>query len=1324
MAQHFFASDLQINQNQLLAARLDARTSLPPTPKAGQIFYVSSGISGYDGMPITGRVGLVLSDGATTLDAFRFLGGLNQNETVVGLWTFSPSQSGLTSVGPNTTPPVPGDPQSIGTLKPFIISGQSALYTGYTLNPDTDGVGDLAQPGSGLKRYVPNWTQHLNADLLDGYHATVSVTAYGIPVRVASGHIRVPLDPTQPDHATSKQYVDNSRGGIRVRTPVDYRTTAPLPAYIALTNAGVTTWTRDGNGALSVDGATPLIGDRIMVAEEADPTTNWIFEVIDAGSGSSPWILSRVSDGVTTTEDPDGLGAYDYGDYFVVNGGTSHGGKSYVMSGVPTGGATDAAPGDEVFFNLFQVSQPIQAGRGITLADARVHFWKASYSSSELNTIPYLASNTNGSSALSSIGLYGASGTYSLKSAVANRVPKRASDVGAVFQDSLLVENASNLYSASALGLGSTTNPWSSLWVTGTAAAGKLTHVTGYYGGTTQLLTRTWANLLTDLTADLSLSSYVPTSRTLQFTSPDSSISIGSTTAQDLTANRSWTLQANWAQRTLTLASVANHLTFSATEGGSYTASLGLDLGSNRTWWIKLPQNLHTAASPTFASVTLNPGTAAAALPASVAVKVAGSDEIRLRSWASFVADVQEDLVMSADQVALTTGAVGFGSATGKLKGDTSKLFFNETDTRLGIGTASPGTALDVHGTGVARLNSASPRLIFNDTDAASNIKRLDLSYGSGSFQMTALNDSDVAVATALSFTASSSAITLMQLQANGIILAGTTYVNGRLGVGVGTPLARLHLGSGSTTLAPIQFHATINSLLTTPTAGALETDHATDTPRGRLYFTDGTATRRGLAYTDDVNFTNDPSAQIGGGLLFPGTGAASLCQADTTEVLGTGPWSVWVRCRVRTENNASGTYPTLFSLHSATTPDATIIFAYLTSDGNMGVNTRQGEPANDADVSFSGFRPVYAGKIIDFVVTKDASGIKVYVNGVRLTPTGGAAETDAKWQRDLTAAASFRIGGYSGATNSTYDDAIYRAVLYNRTLSAADVLRITRQGLDPADHWGSNVNMISNLSRNSVFTGANSTDTDWSKGAVDTLAVDTVNDRLVYTAGTEVKYVGLTLPNLTDSTLRYNRRYRWTFDVISNTSSAAASSSIGGSNEPTAAALIPAGGTGTISAEFIPRTTGGNGFLLYGWSNAAVVTFDNVVVQRIGALVDLDFSVGVGKVIPDRSGRFPATVTGTALHLVPRTVGSGTGTYFGVRKYVATISAKDNDTVDVVHNLETQAVTTAVWSATHQLVEVGITRKTGNESNAITLAFGLFGQPSSPINFTVVITG
>ena len=84
---------------------------------------------------------------------------------------------------------------------------------------------------------------------------------------------------------------------------------------------------------------------------------------------------------------------------------------------------------------------------------------------------------------------------------------------------------------------------------------------------------------------------------------------------------------------------------------------------------------------------------------------------------------------------ALTLGSVPFIGASGALTQDNSNLFFDDTNNRLGIATASPTTPLDVFGSGIiGRLNGTSTNNAFlGFASAGTNKWQIGNVYSSGS---------------------------------------------------------------------------------------------------------------------------------------------------------------------------------------------------------------------------------------------------------------------------------------------------------------------------------------------------------------------------------------------------------------------------------------------------------------------------------------------------------------------------------------------------------------------------------------------------------------
>ena len=115
-------------------------------------------------------------------------------------------------------------------------------------------------------------------------------------------------DPGSAQDAATQNYVLNSIAPFTGATSLKH--TVRLTSAAALDtstysngSSGVgATLTATANGALSVDGISAVNGDRILVKDQASPLENGIYVVTDAGSGSTPWIITRATDSDTSAE--------------------------------------------------------------------------------------------------------------------------------------------------------------------------------------------------------------------------------------------------------------------------------------------------------------------------------------------------------------------------------------------------------------------------------------------------------------------------------------------------------------------------------------------------------------------------------------------------------------------------------------------------------------------------------------------------------------------------------------------------------------------------------------------------------------------------------------------------------------------------------------------------------------------------------------------------------------------------------------------------------------------------------------------------------------
>lgn len=125
-----------------------------------------------------------------------------------------------------------------------------------------------------------------------------------------TGYLTLHADPQQSMHAVTKQYVDAIAQGLSTKPSVRLATTTNLAANYNNGTQGVnSTLTGVTNGALVVDGVTPLVGDRVLVKAQTNKAENGDYVVQQVGSAVTPFILKRAT---TIDESHEVPGSYFY----------------------------------------------------------------------------------------------------------------------------------------------------------------------------------------------------------------------------------------------------------------------------------------------------------------------------------------------------------------------------------------------------------------------------------------------------------------------------------------------------------------------------------------------------------------------------------------------------------------------------------------------------------------------------------------------------------------------------------------------------------------------------------------------------------------------------------------------------------------------------------------------------------------------------------------------------------------------------------------------------------------------------------------------------
>ena len=357
-------------------------------------------------------------------------------------------------------------------------------------------------------------------------------------------------------------------------------------------------------------------------------------------------------------------------------------------------------------------------------------------------------------------------------------------------------------------------------------------------------------------------------------------------------------------------------------------------------------------------------------------------------------------------------------------------------------------------------------------------------------------------------------------------------------------------------------------------------------------------------------------------------TSGTRIISALTGQNIGTGDVSMWNRFRVFTTTGTTR-YIASLSSSSTTADQARACLLYINSIGGL-VFYLYGATVSDFRYgTIAGFQTAYSGQVVDVVVTRTGATLKIYINGTDTAYSETTGGTPPAWSDTITSTNLFI--GQSTGTSNIFTGRIFRSVVFNRALSAADVTELITTGVNPADQWGTQTDVYTKATFPAAgadsWTALNADIT----ATVNSTAPDATIEWMKVERTTSTGRCDITR-NTTLPTGQSNKRFRGSA-LIYNEDCGTRWFGIQSDNASTvfdSSAQLANGAQGTITQEFVTGNSTamrvGPLATVNGLTSAGSVALNAnyfvkaIVVTRIGAIVDLDFTVGTGNQATDRS--------------------------------------------------------------------------------------------------------
>lgn len=192
------------------------------------------------------------------------------------------------------------------------------------------------------------------------------VAGTGITLTNNSGESSTPTIAVNTSVIATKAYVDSFASGVNWHAAVKAATAGSLAGNYNNGTDGVgATLTKATNGSIgTIDNATVVAGDRILLKAQTDAKQNGIYTIVTVGNGTTPWQIIRASDFDNSTSSATVVA----GDAVFVTGGDTNGLKGFIQDKYGTGTNNSIVIGtDDIQFTQFTGASTSVAGNGLSV---------------------------------------------------------------------------------------------------------------------------------------------------------------------------------------------------------------------------------------------------------------------------------------------------------------------------------------------------------------------------------------------------------------------------------------------------------------------------------------------------------------------------------------------------------------------------------------------------------------------------------------------------------------------------------------------------------------------------------------------------------------------------------------------------------------------------------------------------------------------------------------------------------------------------------------------------------------------------------------------